>query len=175
MQWCHRPVHRFVPNQTYIVTAATRGHAPFFRGRDRLEILQHALLSSAERHGWHLHAWAVLENHYHFVGDSPGNGVSLKTMVSVIHSGAAIGVNRLDGTPGRRVWFQYWDTCITDLKAYYARVRYVMENPVKHGQVDDAAEYPYCSCAAFLAEAPRSEVARVMSFGCSRVQVRDDF
>ena len=138
-------------------------------------MLTRTLLSLASRHDWRLHAWAVLDNHYHFIADSPDQAASLRSLISGIHSVSALAVNRLDGMTGRRVWFQYWDTCITGIPAYYARMRYVMENPVKHGIVADAVTYPYCSSATYLADASRAEVRRLLSFGCSRVRVPDDF
>ena len=33
-----------------------------------------SLAAVAEEFGWHVEAWAVFSNHYHFVGYSPGTG-----------------------------------------------------------------------------------------------------
>src|SRR5262245_20012297 len=65
--WPHAPLHRISEHRTYIVTAATFQKEHFFRGADRLTTLEAALLRVAVEANWHLEAWAVFSNHYHFV------------------------------------------------------------------------------------------------------------
>ena len=54
-------------------------------------------------------------------------------------------VNRIDHEEGRRVWYQYWDKCLTFESSYWPRVNYVTNNAVKHGLVKCASDYPFCS------------------------------
>jgi putative transposase len=81
----------------------------------------------------------------------------------------------MDGTPGRKVWFQYRDTCLSYETSYFARLNYVHNNPVKHGLVAVAHQYPYCSAAWFEANTEPSYRAKVESFGWERVNVPDEF
>ncbi len=46
---------------------------------------------------------------------------------------------------GRRVWYNYWDTCIRSEGEYLARLKYIIQNPERHGIVDDFREYPFSS------------------------------
>ena len=60
--------------------------------------------------GWRLEAWAVFSNHYHFVAHSPEGQESaggLSRMLGLLHEKTAKWVNRLDGTPGRKVWHNF--------------------------------------------------------------------
>jgi putative transposase len=157
-----------------MVTASTLHGIRLFCGEARLRRLTDLLLSVATRYQWDLHAWAVFENHYHFIGVSPDAGAFLDRMLGTVHSLSAREINQEDGTPGRRVWFQYRDTCITHSSSYFARLRYVMENPVKHRLVQEAERYPFCSAARFLATAEPALIRRVHSFGTDRVNVPDD-
>jgi hypothetical protein len=50
-RWHHRPTHVFVPNTIYMVTCGTLHKAHFFRGDDRLALLQDALFEVAEAYG----------------------------------------------------------------------------------------------------------------------------
>src|SRR5262245_51998459 len=53
--------------------------------------------------------------------------------------------NRLDRTLARQVWFNFRETRLTDPKSYFARLSYTHQNPVKHGLVPVANQYPwYC-------------------------------
>ncbi len=120
-------------------------------------------------------SWAVMANHYHFVGDAPGGVDGTKLMVKALHSRAAIWLNRHDGIAGRKVLYQYWDTCLTDEKSYLARLHYVHHNPVKHGLVENAANYPWCSMNWFCQNARAGFRRTVLSFKTDRVSVPDDF
>ncbi len=84
-------------------------------------------------------------------------------------------MNDLDGEPGRKVWFQYWDTLLSFERSFLARLNYVHNNPVKHGLVKIATRYPWCSASWFEQNADRSFYNTVMNFKTDRVNVRDDF
>ena len=127
--WHHRPAHVFESNTMYIVTAGTLYKKHIFHESQRLRLLQDALFEVAQVYDWTLQAWAVFSNHYHFIARSPDDGKTLRPMIQRLHSQTSREVNRLDGAQGRKVWFQYWDTCLTYEKSYYARLNYVHNNP----------------------------------------------
>jgi putative transposase len=99
---------------------------------------------------WTLDAWFVMSTHYHFIARSPENALSLKALIQGVHSINAKFVNRVDGTPGRKVWYNYWDSCIQSEASYLARMRYVMMNSVKHGLVQDPEQYLFSSYKYFI-------------------------
>ena len=147
--WHHCPAHVFVPNAAYIVTAGTLHKQHYFRGVGRLRLLQEELFATVAAYGWELQAWAIFSNHYHFIAHAPTDATTLKRMLQRLHSATARAVNRMDGTPGRQVWFQFWDTCLTYEASYYARLKYVHNNAVHHGLVPTAEQYEFCSAAWF--------------------------
>ena len=172
--WHHAPLHRYIPGVVYMVTAGTYGKEHFFRGDSRLQFLQDLLLESLEAYAWKPHAWACFSNHYHFLAMAPEE-VELKRMLQGLHSKLAIAANKWDETPARKVMYQYWDRCITHDTSYYARLNYVMHNPVKHGLVEDAMDYRYCSARWFRRNNGSSFRRRVASYGYERVQEVDEF
>jgi REP element-mobilizing transposase RayT len=102
--WPHAPIHQLAALGTYIVTGSTHKKAHFFRGAERLQVLQRGLLSVAGQFDWQLEAWAVFSNHYHFVAHSPGDALdasSLSAMLSVLHVKTAAWINKLDHQSGR--------------------------------------------------------------------------
>ncbi len=173
--WPHAPLHRLNEQGTYMVTAGTYGKLHHFHTDARRRLLHDALLETAAEFGWHLQAWAVLANHYHFVAISPDNPENLRTMLGKLHMTTAKAVNQMDGAPERKVWFQFRDTQLTYERSYLARLNYVHQNPVKHGLVRAAEEYPFCSAAWFQRTASRAFQRTVGSFGWKRLQVEDDF
>jgi putative transposase len=173
--WSHAPVHRLDEQGTYFVTAGTYLKRRLLDTPAKLQLVHDALLGLGTRHGWALQAWAVLANHYHFVGVSPENAASLRDMLSELHERTAAQLNAADGTPGRKVWFQYWDKQLTYQRSYIARLRYVHENPVHHGVVRHAAEYPWCSAAWFERTASPGFRRVVSSFRIDKLKVYDEF
>lgn len=161
-----------------MVTAATYGKEHHFRSSERLEVLHRGLLTVARDCGWQLEAWAVFSNHYHFIGHSPrdaDSAESLSRMLGRLHTKTAAWLNRLDATPGRQVWHNFWESRLTYHRSYLARLNYVHQNPVKHGLVRSAQDYPWCSAGWFERTAPRSRVKTLFAFPTDRITIRDDY
>jgi|SRR5258708_39516764 len=135
IDWPHAPVHRFDSDGIYMVTAATLHKEHLFADPKTLTLLERTLLSLAKQYQWQLEAWAVFANHYHFVARRDGESASLKKLLTHLHADSARKLNRLDGHIGRTVWFNFWDTKLTNRRSYLARLNYVYQNPVKHGLV----------------------------------------
>ncbi|MFC4993910.1 transposase [Rubritalea tangerina] len=172
--WPHAPPHYTRDSGIYMVTAGTMGKEHFFKSWKQLAYLQDVLLELAQKYEWQLQAWAVFPNHYHFIALSPDEP-QLRRFIQHLHSVSARFVNQIDGSPGRRVWFNYWDSLITYETSHYARLKYVNENAVHHGLVRKASLYPWCSARWFERVADTSYYHTVNSFKTDTLRVRDDF
>ncbi len=176
--WPHAPTHQLSVRGTYFVTSGTYLKAHHFRRAERLRVLERGLLRVARDFGWQLEAWAVFSNHYHFIAHSPptdDTAGSLSQMLGVLHTKTARWVNRLDKAPERQVWHNYWDTRLTFQPSYLARLNYVHQNPVKHGLVPLANQYPSCSAAWFERTASAAQVKSIYRFKTDAVQVLDGY
>lgn len=176
--WPHAPTHQLSDRATYFVTGSTYGKEHHFAGAKRLRVLHRGLLSVAEQFGSRFEAWAVFSNHYHFVAHSPvdkDDASSLRSMLNALHSKTAEWINKLDAAPGRKVWFNFWETKLTHQRSYLARLNYVHQNAVKHGLVPIAYQYPWCSARWFERTASSAMVKSIYRFKTDRVSVSDDF
>ena len=173
--WPHAPVHCLTEKGAYMVTCGTLHKIHLLDSPDRLSLVQDRLLVLAADFGWELQAWATLINHYHFVALSPTDPSNLEDFQAQLHRETARILNHWDGTPGRQVWFQYWDSRITFERSYFARLHYVHQNPVRHGVTARAELYPWCSAGWFERRASRSFQRMVNSFPIDRVNVYDEF
>jgi putative transposase len=145
-----------------------------FAGPERLTFLEEMLLRLAIEHEWSLEAWAVFPNHYHFVGHA-GTPASLRTLIRRLHASSARWANERDATPGRKVWHNFWDTQLTFENSYLARLNYVHQNPVGHGLVRAANQYPWCSAAWFERTATPAQVKTIYGIQIDQVRVPDEF
>lgn len=174
-KWAHSPSHLFIPGSTYIVTAGTYKKESFFKNPERLTMLFTTLFEQAERFKCTLEAWAIMPNHYHFITHFEEQENMLSKMIQTIHSLTSRYINNEDKSQGRKIWFQYWDTCITNEKSYFARLHYVHMNPVKHNLVESAEDYLWCSMKWFLLNTDSSFIQTVLSFKCDKISIKDDF
>jgi putative transposase len=176
--WPHAPAHRLAEAGTYIVTAGTYRKEHFFQCDDRLQGLHDGLLKYARTYGWQLEAWAVFSNHYHFVAHSPEEAReagNLSQFLNHFHGRSSAWVNRLDGTQGRKVWHNFWETRLTYERSYLARLNYVHQNAVHHGLVEVANQYRWCSAAWFERTASPAMVKTIYGLKVDQVNVIDDF
>ena|ERR1041385_803048 len=173
MSWSHAPFHFNATDGIYIVTCSTYLKRDFYRASADRDFFQSQLFAVAKMHHLILHAWCVLINHYHLILDAQKN--TLEQFFRHLHSTASIELNKRQDRPGRKVWFQYRDTQITDEKSYFARLKYVQENAVHHRVVGNALNYRWCSAQWFADHASRGLVKAVEQANLTDVKVEDDF
>jgi putative transposase len=173
--WPHAPVHRLDSRGIYMVTAATLRKEHFFADASKLTLLENRLLSLAKQCAWQLEAWAIFSNHYHIVVRSSDESANLKKFLKHLHADSARDLNGLDGTAGRSVWFNFWDTKLTYERSYLARLNYGHQNPVKHGLALKANQYHWCSAAWFERTASPAIVRTIYSFKTDKLNVHDDY
>jgi putative transposase len=175
LPWPHAPTHRLGATGTYMVTSGTYGKEHLFKDGPKLQMLHRALITIAHEHGWQLEAWAIFPNHYHFIAHSPPRADTLIDFLKELHSRTAIALNRQDNQPARKVWHNYWESLLTHENSYLARLHYVHQNPVRHGVVTLAKDYPYGSAQWFEKIATQAQVKTVYSFKTDQLKIQDDY
>lgn len=140
----HNPPHLFIDGAVYFITGGTLERRHILHDDAHKEIVREALGKWFSHFHWRLDAWIILSNHYHLIAKAKRAG-DLPTIIARIHGGSATALNRLDGAPGRQVWWNYWDTCIRADRDFEYRLAYLYWNAVKHGAAVRPQDYPWCS------------------------------
>ena len=129
-----------------MVTGSTylkRRHLIDSDSRERLLLY---ILKSCQRYGWNLEDWVILDNHYHLMLESPENADSLPLLVKAAHKFTSIWLRKnKEVDTSKKIFHNYWDSCITYERSYFARLNYVYFNPVKHVYVSHPKDYPFGS------------------------------
>jgi putative transposase len=146
----HNPPHLFVVNTLYMLTASTYKQAHLMKSSQRKREWRDAFHEAAKLYQWQIIAWVVLPNHYHAIVKSPEHGSTLSKFVNSYHKYTSRKWNAEDGLMGRKVWWNYWDTCIRNEQDYYKRLHYVFWNPVKHGVVESPENYDFSNYGTYL-------------------------
>ncbi len=149
-----RPLRIEYPGAVYHVTA--RGNARgdiFLDDADRTAFLE--LLGRAiERLGWLVHAYCLMDNHYHLLVETPK--ANLSRGMRQLNGTHTQRFNRAHGRVGH-VFQGRYKAVLVEKEAHMMELsRYVVLNPVRAGMVEAAGDWRWSSyrATAGLTEAP---------------------
>jgi putative transposase len=140
------------PNGTFFFTVNLQDRSSWLLV-DRVGPLRDAVRSVRSRYPFTIDAWVVLPDHLHAIWTMPGEDANYALRWSLIKAAfsrkivPAEFVSRSRREKGERgIWQRrYWEHQIRDVDDYARHVDYVHFNPVKHGHVASAADWPYSS------------------------------
>jgi putative transposase len=131
------PPHIYEGNACYFITAGTATGQKLLSSDSKRALFRDALKEAVRKHGITLYAWVILADHYHLLLRT-GDKSPIHRFVKEIHGQSAVALNKLDGTPGRQVWRQYWDRFPRSERDFWCYLNYIHINPTKHGYVHPA-------------------------------------
>ncbi len=143
-----RPLRINVPDGTYHVTS---------RGVERRSIVADDLDRQrwvdllgrvASRRDWRLHAWALMNNHYHLFWRVPH--ADLSQGMHDLNSAYVGEYNRRHDRCGPLLQGRFNAILVQNQYHYWELTRYVHLNPVRAGLVSDPEKYPWSSCAFYF-------------------------
>ena len=116
-----------------------------------IDLLRSVVREVRRRHAFIIHGWVVLPDHLHSVLELPTGDADFATRWRLIKMGfskALPRVERISKVRSRRgergIWQRrYWEHLIRDEADFQAHMDYVHINPVKHGLVPGAMDWPY--------------------------------
>lgn len=143
----------------FTLTLADRGSTLLV---DRIDVLRGAYAAVAVEHPWRTEAIVVMPDHLHAVWTLPEGDADFSTRWKKIKTRFSKGVLRrgsigglaptLRGSASKRakgevgIWQRrFWEHTVCDEADFAACVRYCHFNPVKHGFVERAEDWPYSS------------------------------
>ena len=165
----HRPFHLY-DGHTYFLTGRCYKAVNYFYNDERKEMFQNKLGEISKELNIGIFAWVILNNHYYLIfrldktsgvtsaslSSDKQDKLALVTphqrklvkFVTKLHSIISKMCNEMDQTPGRQIWYQYFDYCIRNKADFWKHFNYIIKNPFKHGLVkslEEAFYYKYSS------------------------------
>ncbi len=147
-----KPAKKINPLEAFTVNLLERG------GNDVLihyiDILRESVRDVKQRHPFKIHAWVVLPDHLHCVIELPDDDVDYSVrwrLIRMSFSKAIPKNERLSAIRKRRgergIWQRrYWKHLIRDEADYRAHRDCVHINPLKHGLMGRAIDWPHSTC-----------------------------
>ncbi len=128
----------FVPGGCYFFTLVTRDRANLF-DEATVSILREALKREKQRRPFEVQAMVVLPDHLHCLWLLPAGDSDYPARWREIKK-------HLSKCLARSVWQpRYWEHSIRDAHDWRLHVDYIHYNPVRHGYVDRAEDWPWSS------------------------------
>jgi putative transposase len=118
-----------------------------------IDHLRRAVQWARSRAPFHIDAWVVLPNHMHCIWTLPEDDADFSRRWNEIKMGFSKAIPKTEDRSAvnkrrgeRGIWQRrFWEHTIRDASDYVAHVDYTHFNPVKHGLVENAWEWPFSS------------------------------
>jgi Transposase and inactivated derivatives len=153
----------YLPNATWFFTLVTHERRPFPCQPESLALLRQSLLYARHKHPFAIEAFVVLpDDHLHCIWRLPEGDADFSTRWMLVkshfsrHCPASLKGEISTVRRGRReqaVWQRrFWEHMVRDERDFSAHCDYIHWNPVKHGYVTAAADWPHSSFSRFVAQ-----------------------
>ena len=127
---------------------------------EQAEILQTAIRETKARHPFHIDAFVILPDHLHTIWTLPAEDRDYPTRWMLIKAGFSRRISASERRSKSRInkgergiWQRrYWEHLIRDEEDYTKHVDYIHYNPVKHGHVTRAQDWPHSTFHRFVAQ-----------------------
>ncbi|WP_284322337.1 REP-associated tyrosine transposase [Dyella acidisoli] len=125
---------------------------------DRVDILREAVRHIKTHHPFHIAAWVVLPDHMHTIWSMPDRDPDYSKRWRLIKQRFSKSIEREEiirpskqRKGEREIWQRrFWEHQIRDERDFQTHLDYVHINPVKHGYVARARDWPYSSIHRYI-------------------------
>ncbi len=154
----------YVEGGTYFFTVVTYGRTPIFASESARKILHRAWADVNKRFPFETIAVCLLPDHLHCIWRLPDGDANYSTRWKEIKRRFSVGYIQQVGPGGERnesrqrkneaaIWQRrFWEHTIEDSEDLEEHLDYIHFNPIKHGYVERAADWPYSSFARYVKE-----------------------
>ena len=133
--------HLDIPDYPSFVTTKTASGKEVFSSSESAEVLLDTLIYGKDKGWYKLISFVVMPDHLHLILVPEDR--SLSDIIQSIKGFSAKKINTKLERKGP-VWESgYYDYLLDSREKLKARIRYIRENPVREGLVDDSRDYPF--------------------------------
>ena len=100
---------------------------------------------------------------------------TIKNRLNIAFCQRGLKTNVLSSSSAKKIWHNYWDSCITYENSYFTRLNYIWFNPVKHSYVEKAEEWEFGSYTERIKHEREYLKTVEKNYPFDRVKVIDDF
>lgn len=150
----------FVPGGCYFFTVVTEKRRPVFASGEAVVVLRDAFRAVRLSYPFELDAMVVLPDYLHCIWTLPPEDQDFSARWRLIKTwftkhcdgNLRVSINKSRANKSQQAIWQhrFWEHVIRDERDYQNHVDYIHYNPVKHGYVERAIDWPYSSFQRFV-------------------------
>jgi putative transposase len=147
------------PGGCYFFTVLTQNREPIFNIDKNVSLLRNSFRYVIQRHPFIIDAFVLLPDHLHCIFTLPENDYNYSMRWNLIIGHFSRHIVSLDSNVSpskihkreRNIWQRrFWEHHIVDEQDFQYHIEYIHFNPVKHGYVTTASDWPYSSFHKFV-------------------------
>jgi len=138
-----RPLRLEYPGALYHITSRGNAQTDIFLCDDDREIFLRLLRDEVEQQGWFCYAWCLMDNHYHFLIETPE--ANLSRGMQRLNGRYTQGFNRRHGRVGHVFQGRYKAILVEKETHLLELCRYIVLNPVRAGMVKEVSQWEWSS------------------------------
>lgn len=159
-----RRVRRYYEGGYYFFTVVTYKRQKFLTEPDVIRALRYAVRETMKTHPFEIEAWVIMPDHMHCVWIVDDDKIPLrwskikalttKALSRFSHKSDSSLINcssRKRRKYGKLWQHSYWEHTIRNETEHELYMLYCCYNPVKHGYVENALDWPYSTLKRYLA------------------------
>lgn len=136
----------YIPGGTYFFTVVTAAREPIFANPDAISLFTGCMQVVRQKHPFTPVAFVILPDHLHMIWNLPPGDDDFSTRWRLIKSRFT---HQYEGESD--VWQdRFWEHSIRDERDFEKHFDYIHFNPVKHGLVNCAVDWPHSSFQHFV-------------------------
>ena len=125
----------------YFITIRSHDFKHHFVNDEVVDKLIEILKSTAEQKSFLVWAYCFMPDHVHLLIEGKKSNADMKVFVALFKQRTAYWFKRIHGV---QLWeANYYEHVLRNDEATRAVARYIIENPVRKGMVEDYSKYPY--------------------------------
>jgi len=134
----------------YSLSLVTRGRAATFSNPCVVQAVLDCLTLSCAQYGFSLHAYCFMPDHLHLLVSSSDDS----SLTDFVRHFKQLSGHRYKREHGARLWqISYYDHVLRRDEDLLALARYIWDNPVRAGLVQDRSEYPFSGPRSLMEQA----------------------
>ncbi len=138
-----RPLRLEYPGALYHITSRGNAQAPIFLKDEDREHFVHLLKDEVIQQGWVCYAWCLMDNHYHFLIETPEGNLSRG--MQRLNGRYTQSFNRKHGRDGHIFQGRYKAILVEKESHLLELCRYIVLNPVRAGMVEEVSRWAWSS------------------------------
>ena len=146
----HLKTFDYIGPYRYFLTFCTHERRARFMKADAVRLVHEQILRAASDNGFAVLAYCYMPDHLHLLVDGRTDTCDCKRFISLAKQFSGYYFQQ---ATGERLWQRYgFEKTLRGEHASVSVARYIVENPIRAGLVNNALEYPFAGSDAYSLE-----------------------